>query len=390
MSHGFSTATFTKMEYLFDKNASTMIKKLDGYAKSGESVNLSNILKFYSQDTNGQLSFSKEYNLQQGDDISQLPPMNLYQAIAKCYGFVPGLKDTMTKYGPYLPYISSLLRSRMLLIGDAFAVAGAEFKRRQVKHMEKTFDAEDEGRVNLLTSLAIAKDPDTGEELNVMEIAGEAMTFIVAGSHSTATAITFFFVALLTNPNIMAKVQEEISTNAPLSPAEADAEIPNPPEYAGLENKLPYCSAVLKEVFRLFPTVNHPFGRVVPLGVTTSIHNTELIPGTVISGIPYALHRNPEIWGNDAELFRPERWLSEVYHGKEKYLIHFGQGHRACIGRNEALISIWKAVVGILQRFDLHAVDRHGVETVLTDIPIVARGFADLRDPLIVKLEKKR
>jgi cytochrome P450 len=389
MSYGFSSASFARMEGLFDRNVEIMIRKLNGYAKTGEAVNLSNVLKFYSQDVNGELSFSKQYGLQERDDITQLPPMSLYQAVAKCYGYVPGLRGFMTKYGSHVPYISSILRSRMLLIGDAFAVAGAEFKRRQVQHLEKTFDTEDEGRINLLTSLATAKDPDTGEELSVMDIAGEAMTFVVAGSHSTATAIIFYFIVLLTNPSIMKKVQEEIAASVPLPPAAEDAGTFDPPEYAGLESKLPYCSAVLKEVFRLFPTVNHPFGRVVPIGIRTSINDNELIPGSIISGIPYALHRNPEIWGNDAELIRPERWLTKVYQGKEKYLIHFGSGHRACIGRNEALISIWKAIVGILQRFDIQAVDMYGAETTLTEIPITATGFADLGEPLIVKLEKK-
>jgi cytochrome P450 len=105
----------------------------------------------------------------------------------------------------------------------------------------------------------------------------------------------------------------------------------------------------------MYPTINDPLARDVPPdGVTLSDTNTNsetVLPhGTVISATAYALHCNPQIWGPAAAVFRPERWMAGgSAHGKEKYLLHFGQGHRAYIGQNQALITLWKDAVAILQ-----------------------------------------
>jgi benzoate 4-monooxygenase len=391
MSHGFSTATFTKMEYLFNRHASVMIHKLDIYAETGKPFDLNTIFKFYSQDTNSELSFSKQYHLQEQGDLIKLPPMNLYSTVAKCYGYIPGLRPVVEKYGPHLPYLSWLLRSRGLLIKDAVIYSKMEFEKRRLKHAEKTFDDDDERRINLLTSMVMAKDPETGKQLEVIDIAGEAMSFIVAGSHSTAATMGFLFAVLLANPAMMRNVQDEIHANILIDQtalSSKDEDEINLPPFAGLENGLPYLNAVIKEVFRVYPTVNHPFGRVIP-STQTVVGGRELPPGTIISSVPYAFHRNPDLWGKDAESFRPERWLTKEGRSKERYLIHFGQGHRACIGRNMALITIWKGVVGILKRYDIYACDENGNKKQIHEIRMNGRGFADLQEPLLTMFVKK-
>ena len=50
----------------------------------------------------------------------------------------------------------------------------------------------------------------------------------------------------------------------------------------------------------------------------------------------YALHRNPDVFGDDIETFRPERWDSiNLTHWE---FLGFGGGNRACLGQQKATI----------------------------------------------------
>jgi cytochrome P450 len=88
-------------------------------------------------------------------------------------------------------------------------------------------------------------------------------------------------------------------------------------------------------------------------------------------------------------VFRPERWLSEDARGKEKYLLHFGQGHRKCIGQNQALLTLWKGSVAILQRYRISAVNVHGQERTPSELRLNARGFAEPWEAVMVKLSRR-
>lgn len=61
----------------------------------------------------------------------------------------------------------------------------------------------------------------------------------------------------------------------------------------------------------------------------------------------WALHQNPQIYGVDAASFRPERWLehakdSPVLKAMEACYATFGFGSRTCVGRNIAMMEIYK------------------------------------------------
>ena len=80
----------------------------------------------------------------------------------------------------------------------------------------------------------------------------------------------------------------------------------------------------------------------------------ERIPGgTVVSCSSWVLHRNKEIFGEDVESYRPERWFGDVEDVKEmnRTMFQFGQGNFSCIGKNISIMEMTKVAAAIIRTF---------------------------------------
>lgn len=103
---------------------------------------------------------------------------------------------------------------------------------------------------------------------------------------------------------------------------------------------------------------------------------------TEMAASPYIIHRDPGIFGEDAEAFRPERWLAPPREGSgdendrkttgtelqqddprravqvriknmEKFGMWWGYGSRTCAGKNLAQMQMRKVCLEILRRFEV-------------------------------------
>ncbi|KAF4979876.1 hypothetical protein FDECE_17984 [Fusarium decemcellulare] len=73
---------------------------------------------------------------------------------------------------------------------------------------------------------------------------------------------------------------------------------------------MPYLQACVKESLRLHPATGLPLARVVPYGGVT-VSGTFFPEGTVVGVNSWVAHHNTDVFGPDADEFRPERWLTE-------------------------------------------------------------------------------
>jgi cytochrome P450/NADPH-cytochrome P450 reductase len=141
--------------------------------------------------------------------------------------------------------------------------------------------------------------------------------------------------------------------------AEVDEVLGNGPMEIKQIEKLKYLEAVLRETIRLHPTVT-----AVALhsksGTDELIGNGKYRLGAkdaAILGIA-ALHRDPVVWGEDANDFRPERMLDGGFEAlPPNSWKPFGNGVRSCIGRGFAWQEAVIATALILQRFQVEMAD---------------------------------
>ena len=115
--------------------------------------------------------------------------------------------------------------------------------------------------------------------------------------------------------------------------------------------------AVIKESMRLHAPFPTAFPRSITAGAETVIPNlaAPLPVGTTVASNTYILGRSKEIWGDDTNEWKPGRWLS-AGDGMQKLdnkFVVFSRGPRSCIGREIATLMIQKAVIGVLENWDI-------------------------------------
>ena len=162
---------------------------------------------------------------------------------------------------------------------------------------------------------------------------GQIISLLVAGRDTTACLMTWTFFLLVRHTKVLEKLRAEIHRHCfePATLTRADL------------RKMSYLQNVLNETLRLYPSapINNRVAKrttVLPTGGgperTAPVH----IPkGATVAWSIYAMHRRPDLYGMDAELFRPERWDEDMPMRKNKTnatwgYLPFNGGPRVCLG----------------------------------------------------------
>jgi cytochrome P450/NADPH-cytochrome P450 reductase len=193
---------------------------------------------------------------------------------------------------------------------------------------------------DLLTLMMNSTDPDTGVQLDDLNIRFQVLTFLVAGHETTSSLLSFALHAMMANPAVLAQAYAEVDRILP-----GDTR----PEYAHMA-KLDVIDRVLKEALRLWPPA--PAYTVVP-NEDTTLGGYAVRKDELISVLLPQMHRDPAVWA-DPDTFDIDRFLPKAEAALPPHCYKpFGSGLRACIGRQFALIEAKLALAMILQRFSL-------------------------------------
>ncbi|EOA85965.1 uncharacterized protein SETTUDRAFT_39981 [Exserohilum turcica Et28A] len=181
---------------------------------------------------------------------------------------------------------------------------------------------------------------------------GQIINLLAAGRDTTACLLSWTFFLLIRHPKVMDKLRAEIASSCTtVSSLNRDN-----------LRRMPYLNNVLKETLRLYPSVpvntrTATRTTVLPIGGGPDRKSPVLIPkGSAVSFSVYCMHRRPDLYGMDAELFRPERWDEEMpmnsnpTNAKWGFLPFHG-GPRTCLGLDFALTEAAYVIVRLLQRF---------------------------------------
>ncbi|CAE7214985.1 hypothetical protein PTT_05647 [Pyrenophora teres f. teres 0-1] len=182
-----------------------------------------------------------------------------------------------------------------------------------------------------------------GRGLSREEMDSNASLFMVAGTETTASLVSGLTFLLLTNPDCMKKVCDEVRGKFV---TEADM---NMEEIAAM----PYLSACIKEALRLYPPVAIGLYRLTPK-IGSTINGTFVPPGTNVSMAQHSMYCSPQYFKRPTE-FLPQRWLGdpEFEEDKRHCVQPFSVGPRDCIGKNMAYHEMRLLMAKVLYNFDM-------------------------------------
>ncbi|KAK8126135.1 cytochrome P450 [Apiospora kogelbergensis] len=165
------------------------------------------------------------------------------------------------------------------------------------------------------------------------ELVDQLMTFLAAGHETTASAMTWAIYMLCLHPDVQTRLRQEVRENLPS--VDSDSTV------SSLDiDHLPYLNAVINEVLRYYS----PVPLTIRQPVVDTIINGEHVPkGTRVIICPWAINYSTELWGADANVFNPERWLATDENDKKRAgsggassnyaFLTFLHGPRSCIGQ---------------------------------------------------------
>lgn len=118
---------------------------------------------------------------------------------------------------------------------------------------------------------------------------------------------------------------------------------------------LPYVTAVFYETLRLYPPV--PFELKQCEKSTTLPDGTYLPKNSILVWCTWAINRSKLIWGQNADHFIPERWLTDgtlISRPASEYPV-FNGGPRTCLGKKMAELVAVQVIATLTSRFDFEA-----------------------------------
>lgn len=321
MSHTFSAKSIGQFEQYIHGNLEQLVAQWDKFATSTpnkgyytfDALHWFNYVAF---DIIGDLAFGAPFGmLERGKDIAEVrmspdaPPttapaiqvLNRRGEVSNTLGCLPGLKP----YAKYLP--DPFFRNGIEAVEKLAGIAHARVNARLTAAENGEID-----RVDLLARLMEGKD-DQGNPLPRAELTAEALTQLIAGSDTTSNTSCALLFHCLRHPAVVKKLQGEL-----------DAAIPDSeqvPTYDQVKD-LPYLQNVIEETLRIHSTSSQGLPRVVPPGDGVDLGGRHFPQGLVLSVPAYVMHHSKEIWGHDADEFRPERW--------EKVTERFAAFHAPC------------------------------------------------------------
>ncbi|KAK4908910.1 hypothetical protein LTR66_017526 [Elasticomyces elasticus] len=326
----YSMTSLVSYEPLVDNCIEIFKKRLHEISSYGRSIDMAHWMQCYAFDVIGEITFGSRFGfLEAGNDIG---------------GVMESIDSGLT-VSSYLGlyswiYPSYLWISRKLGLGQTFAT---QFTFQHIQESKATMKNHSADLPSHMAMKLVQKQTQSPHDLSDWDVLSTAGSNVGAGSDTTAISLSSTLYYLLRNPECLARLRKEIE----------DSGVGSSPTFKETQ-AMPYLQAVFKEAFRVHPGTGYPLFRTVPKG--GEVIAGQFFPEEVNVGVnSWVSHYDKDIFGQDADIFRPERWLEsnkEQLIAMEQNYMPFGAGSRTCIGKNISLLEMGKLMPILVRDFD--------------------------------------
>lgn len=335
LSHGFSAQSLMEQQPLIQQYVDLLMQRLRENCQDGtRALDMTKWYNWTTFDVIGDLAF--------GEPFGCLSESNYHPWVSM---IVHGVKQgaQLVALRRSFPNVARLIQTYFLRVITP--------KREQ--HLELTHTkvakriAMQEDRPDFMHAM-LGKHAGGKEKLTLEQIRANASLLIIAGSETTATALSGATHLLCNNPDTLAKLTEEVR-----SAFSSEDEI----TLLSVQ-KLKYMLAVLDESLRMFPPVPTASPRVIHEGGDV-ICGTFLPGKTVVNIWQWPIYRSPKNFALP-DSFIPERWLGDPRFDddRKEAFQPFVYGPRNCLGKNLAYAEMRLILARIIWNFDMELADR--------------------------------
>lgn len=253
-----------------------------------------------------------------------------------------------------MPALDYWLRKNPVMTHIATPTHKIMVRARQIlqERVSSTWEKPSATRRDFVSRFLEAKEnhPEMLNDRNMMGFIGSNLQ---AGSDTTAIALRTVLYHTMKDKQILIRCRKELD----------DAKVTYPVDFQQAFSALPYTDAIIKEALRFHPPFAMLLERFVPPEGLELPDGRKLPGGTIVGTFGYTMHRDKEIFGQDADDFNPDRWLQgpaesdEEFKARTKAMkaldMSFGHGSRICLGKHIAELQIYKVIPTLLGIMDV-------------------------------------
>lgn len=246
-----------------------------------------------------------------------------------------------------MPWLHKVLKDNpiaRLRVSNAFAKLVASIVRERLEVKEPG-----QGRPDLLAHF-VETHSKSPELMDANLVLTTSSGNLVGGGLSPSRAFNTLCEWLVLHPEGQERVFQELK----------DANVTFPASFDDVKD-LPFLDGIIHEAFRLHTSTSSNLQRISGASGLELPNGVYLPPGTNVGCPASFIDREPRAFGEDAELFRPERWMQQEGESEDEWLkrrnlmnsteLSFGQGSRTCLGKNVSLLEFYKAVATLVAKF---------------------------------------
>jgi cytochrome P450 len=315
----FSKTAVQRLEPLIHEKLGLFLTRLDGFSHKGTTASISTGFACLTGD------LVMHYCYQRSFDFLDRPEFDV-QMIHDMRDFAPILPVLwyFPRFGAYLNKIIDCLayETRKKYFPAAAALMYIVDQCRERISTLSALPPSSPELENSIFKLAVHPSKEKGQYVaTAQELTGDAVLMFLAGTDTTANALTVATYNVLANPQILSHLRTELDNAMP----DISAFYPQ----AHLKT-LPYLRAVIKESLRLSYGTTARLMRIVPPGGATMC-GQHVPGGTRVSFSHYLYNNDAGVFTSPAD-FRPERWLGADVAELENRMVTFSRGSRSCLG----------------------------------------------------------
>ncbi|KAF2171923.1 hypothetical protein M409DRAFT_63461 [Zasmidium cellare ATCC 36951] len=337
LGNGYSGKGVDSLEPCIDTETTNFITLLrEQYARPRKTLDMTRLSQFFTLDVLSSIAFGEAFGFMASNT-------DKWSFVAGNETFMPILQlitdVTFVRRLFHNPLVSKLLSPK-----ETDEVGQGRVRRFAAEAIARRFESGKEGRNDMLGSF---KEHGLGLE----ECKSESLIQVIAGTDSTSTVLRMTMLYIASNPLVYRRLQAEVDATDTFE----DGVITD-----AAARQLPYLNAVIWEGLRKTPPLFGLKAKVAPPEGET-VHGVFFPPGVEVATCLHAVTHRKDIFGEDANVFRPERWLEADGETRKRLEwvteLVFGTGRFGCLGRNIAWIELRKVFFELMRHFDWEIVN---------------------------------